>query len=248
MGREASITIEQVFAIADGIKAGGGRPTSRAVREQLGTGSMGTINTFLQQWKSREQREQPTTLVLPPALQRAILEFMDTELTAALAVLETQLSEQQQETSDLATENQKQSRQLANAEEALSDSLREKAELQGQASQLSSDLDQARHDVARERDIAEHLRTELAKAELRLEALPRMEQTIASLQKELSQERQARISAEQHRAVLEAQKSDLEARIVEARSERERLIESLTKSENKNDQLVREITNTKLNR
>lgn len=39
MGREANITPEQVHAIADAIKAEGGKPTLRAVRERLGTGS-----------------------------------------------------------------------------------------------------------------------------------------------------------------------------------------------------------------
>ena len=53
MGREATITAEQVNAAADGMKADGIKPTSRAIRERLGnTGSMGTINKLLKRWKS----------------------------------------------------------------------------------------------------------------------------------------------------------------------------------------------------
>ncbi|WP_455289003.1 DNA-binding protein [Cupriavidus necator] len=36
MGREATITQEQVNAAADGLRAAGQRPTVRAVRERLG--------------------------------------------------------------------------------------------------------------------------------------------------------------------------------------------------------------------
>ena len=97
MGREATITAEQVNAAADGMKADGIKPTSRAIRERLGnTGSMGTINKLLQRWKSGQERQAATALTLPPMLQRAVLEFMDQELTAARAALEAELADQQQ--------------------------------------------------------------------------------------------------------------------------------------------------------
>ena len=48
MGRELTITFEQVAAVADTMKTNGIKPTSRSVRERLGnTGSMGTVNKFL---------------------------------------------------------------------------------------------------------------------------------------------------------------------------------------------------------
>ena len=53
MGREATITYEQVAAAADAMKVAGGKPTSRGIRERLGnTGSMGTVNKLLQAWKA----------------------------------------------------------------------------------------------------------------------------------------------------------------------------------------------------
>ena len=88
MGREANITPDQVHAIADAIRAEGGKPTLRAVRERLGTGSMGTVSKHLQQWKAGQERQAATELALPPALQRAVLDFMATELAAARAPLE----------------------------------------------------------------------------------------------------------------------------------------------------------------
>ncbi|MFP3733210.1 DNA-binding protein, partial [Bacillus sp. SIMBA_006] len=75
--------------IADAMKADGIKPTSRAVRERLGnTGSMGTINKLLQHWKAGQERQATASLTLPPALQKAVLDFMDQELAAARATLE----------------------------------------------------------------------------------------------------------------------------------------------------------------
>ena len=53
MGREATISYEQVAAAADAMKVAGGKPTTRGIRERLGnTGSMGTVNKLLQAWKA----------------------------------------------------------------------------------------------------------------------------------------------------------------------------------------------------
>lgn len=229
MGREAHITPEQVHAIADAIKSKGGKPTLRAVREQLGTGSMGTIAKLLQQWKAGQERQAATELVLPPALQRAILDFMNTELSAVRAPIEAELAEQQQTTADLATENERQAGIIEDQAGELDALANEKAAAEGRAKQLATDLDGAKEDVARERQAAEQARTELAKAMLRLEAMPRLEEDLAAIHAELTKERQERINAEQQAAVLTAQKADLEHRLTDAKKEAERTGELLQK-------------------
>jgi len=65
MGREAAVTPEQVHDAADAIKAEGGKPTLRSVRERLGTGSMGTINKYLQGWKAGQERQQAAEPAIP---------------------------------------------------------------------------------------------------------------------------------------------------------------------------------------
>lgn len=73
MGREATITYEQVAAAADAMKVAGSKPTSRAIRERLGnTGSMGTVNKLLQDWRAGQERRIGNALVLLATLQRAI--------------------------------------------------------------------------------------------------------------------------------------------------------------------------------
>ena len=205
MGREATITYEQVAAAADAMKVAGSKPTSRAIRERLGNiGSMGTVNKLLQDWRAGQERRIANTLVLPATLQRAILEFMDQELTGAKATLEAELAEQQQETADLATENERQAFDVEDKAEAVTALQFDLANLQGRVVQMDIDLGAAKLDGERERKAAEEARTELAKSLLRLEAMPRLEADLASLRLELDKERQGRVVAEQQAAVLGA--------------------------------------------
>ena len=205
MGREATITYEQVAAAADAMKIAGSKPTSRAIRERLGnTGSMGTVNKLLQAWKAGQERQIANALALPAPLQRAILEFMDQELSGAKATLEAELADQQQEATDLATENERQASDIEDKAETITTLQAELANVQGRMAHMDVDLDAARLDGERERKAAEAARTELAKSLLRLEAMPRLEADLATLRLELDKERQGRVVAEQQAAVLGA--------------------------------------------
>ena len=217
MGRESTITFEQISAVADAMKTEGVKPTSRAVRERLGnTGSMGTINKLLGRWKSGQERQISAALVLPPALQRVLLEFMDNELTAARTTLEAELAEQQQEAADLATENERQVVENDAQAEAIESLRADVAAHQGRAGQLESDLAVARDEAVRERAGAELARTELAKAQLRLEAMPRLEADLVAVRGVLETERTGRQQAEQSAAVLAAKLEAAERRATEA--------------------------------
>ena len=217
MGRESTITFEQISAVADAMKTEGVKPTSRAVRERLGnTGSMGTINKLLGRWKSGQERQISAALVLPPALQRVLLEFMDNELTAARTTLEAELAEQQQEAADLATENERQVIENDAQAEAIESLRADVAAHRGRAGQLESDLAVARDEAVRERAGAELARTELAKAQLRLEAMPRLEADLVAVRGVLETERTGRQQAEQSAAVLAAKLEAAERRATEA--------------------------------
>ena len=238
MGRETTITPAQVNAIADALKSEGVTPTLRAVRERLGTGSMGTINKLLQQWKAGQEHQAAAALTLPPALQRAVLDFMAAELAAARAPLEADLAEQQQAAADLAAENERQTAAIDDLTAQLDQLAAEKATAEGRAEQLAADLAGSKEDAARERQAAEAARTELAKAVLRLEAMPRLEADLAAIRAELATERQARIDAERQAAVLTAQKTDLEGRLVDAKKEAERVGAQLEKAQTRAEQLA----------
>lgn len=209
MSREASITFEQVTSAANTIKAEGGKPTSRAVRDRLGSGSMGTVNKMLQDWKAGQERKIDTAVVLPAGLQRAILDFMDSELSSAKAKIMADLVDQQREAADLANENESQVKKIDDLLEIIKD--REEANMKatGQIDQIHGDLVETKRQIKDERQAAEMARTELAKALLRLEAMPRLEADLVEVRKTLEIEHLARVQAEKTAAVFEATNSGL---------------------------------------
>lgn len=220
MGRESSITYEQVAAIADAMKTAGASPTSRAVRERLGnTGSMGTINKMLQTWKQGQERAIANALSLPAPVQRTILEFLGQELSSAKATLEADLADQQQEAADLATENERQAAELDASAETLHAARSELAILQGRILQVEAELLTTQTQLDNERRAAETARTELAKAQLRLEAMPRLEADLLAVRDEVAGEHAGRVAAEQQAAVLTARldASDKRCAEIEAR-------------------------------
>lgn len=242
MGREATVTYEQIAAAADAMKSEGVKPTSRALRERLGnTGSMGTINKLLGRWKSGQERQISAALVLPPALQRVLLEFMDNELTAARTTLETELADQQQEAADLATENERQVIENDTQAETIEQLRSDVAAHQGRAGQLEADLTASREEAVRERSGAELARTELAKAQLRLEAMPRLEADLVAVRGVLEIERMARQQAEQQAAVLTAKLEATERRANEADARTTKAEAATTQSAEKAEIVAREL-------
>lgn len=204
MARESTITQEQVNAAADGLRAADIKPTVRAVRERLGTGSMATVNKMLQVWQSGQVRPAETPITLPAGLQRTLVDFVAQAVAAGKADLAAELAELQQVNADLASESERQALALAALEDDLAAASRERDVQAGRARQLTGDLQTVREDAAREREAAEGARTELAKAQLRLEAMPRLEADLERLRAELEAERAGRVAAEQAAAVAAA--------------------------------------------
>ena len=242
MGRESTVTFEQIAAVADAMKIEGVKPTSRAVRERLGnTGSMGTINKLLGRWKSGQERQISAALVLPPALQRVLLEFMDNELTTARTTLEAELADQQQEAADLATENERQVLENDAQAETIEQLRADVATHQGRAGQLEADLTVSRDEAVRERSGAELARTELAKAQLRLEAMPRLDADLTAVRGELEKERHARQQAEQAAAVLAAKLEAADRRSTESDARTDKAEAATVKAIEKAESVAREL-------
>lgn len=184
MPREASITYDQVANYAEAIKCEGGKPTPRLIRDRHGSGSFGTIHKLFQQWEAKHAQVIEATLTLPPSLQRTILEFVRSELSAGHVDLEARLAQAASSTEDLATENERQATQLETQFNAFELLQAEKSTLEGRFSEIEVILSATRGEAVRERQAAESARTELAKMMLRLEGLPRLEAELIALRKE----------------------------------------------------------------
>jgi chromosome segregation ATPase len=215
MAREASVTQEQINAAADAIRASGAKPTARAVRDQIGSGSMATILRLLQNWQAGQIKPAEQAVTLPPALQRALVDFIGQEVATAKAGLEADVVGCQAAQADLIVESDRQASTIELQAEALEASQAAQAEQAGRMGQLESDLAKARDDAEQERMAAEAARTELAKAQLRLEAMPRIERDIEALREQLATEHQSRVTAEQTAAVATAELKGSERRVTD---------------------------------
>lgn len=210
MVRPTSITQEQVNAIADTLRTNAIKPTARALREQLGSGSMATVVKMLQVWHSNQPRVEDSVPTLPPALQRVLIDFISQEITCSRNELQSELAAIQQINQDLIAESERQEHMITDLTEAHELLLAEKSTLMGRLGQMDAELRTLRDDATSERNAAEHARTELAKTLLRLEPMPKIEKSLEELQKKLQQESGAKIAAEKQAAVLDAK---LEAEI-----------------------------------
>lgn len=222
MPREATITPEQIFAVADALQAEGKRPTLLAVLDRLGRGSMSAINGHMQRWREAQGRPHSVQPILPPALQRSIMDFIAAEVAAAQTPLEADLAEQKQVVADLAIECEHQTTALEERAEQIAKLEAQRASAEGRAVQLDLELVAAKADATRERQAAEAALTELARVAVHLESLGGVQHQLSAVQEALEDERLGRIEAEQQVAALSARQKDLEGRLVELRQELER--------------------------
>lgn len=88
--------------------------------------------------------------------------------------------------------------------------------MRGRIAQTEGELANARHETIGEREHVAEARIDLAKALLKLEAMPRLEADLAVLREELKTERQRRTAATQQAAVLEAKLETARERALQA--------------------------------
>lgn len=171
---------------------------------ELGRGSMATVLRLLQTWQAGQGRAQDTPVALPPALQRALVNFIGQEVAAAKLSLEQDLVNAQQAQKDLITENEGQAADLEGLQMTLEEMQAEHSQLEGRYAQLQADFAGAKQVSETQRQAAESARTEIAKLQLRLEGAPPLESEVARLREVLEAERSARVASDQIAAVANA--------------------------------------------
>lgn len=192
MVREANISQEQVNAAADALRAAGVKPTVRAVRDKLGTGSQATVMRLLGVWKSNQVQASETPLTLPAPFQRVLVDYLAQTVAEEKQGLSAELAEQQQVNTDLGLENERLATQISALQSELAAIQSERDALVGRVQQLETDLRLARGEAEQERSAAAAVRVDLARAQLRLEAVPRLQEEITATENALDKERSAR--------------------------------------------------------
>lgn len=237
MARTSNITFGQVAAIADAMKAAGNRPTARAVRERIGSGSMGTIHKLLQQWagKASADGDEDDAPELPSSIATTLMDFVSTQVAEACEPLNDELKAAQEENEALANENERleavidrlqnerdhaeqrlaaANAQLAMTKDALAGSDSERDDLRCRNTELLRDLDRAQ----RQTEMLANLQPDLVKAQIAL-----------------SESEAKRTEAEKAAAVFSAQ---LEAQTTRVNDLAERLKDTESRAANSRVELV----------
>ena len=146
----AGVSFEQVAAAAQQLLAAGQRPTSRAVRNALGTGSLTTIQAHLAAWQTTQPKQVAAEPVLSDSYKRALHAELHLHASAATAELTEQLAEAVADRDAIAAEAASTQTALFNAQDELA---AEKQRVATLAAQL---------DVMREQLTAAQMRAEQA--------------------------------------------------------------------------------------
>jgi hypothetical protein len=207
------IIFEDVQNAAEALLGRGLNPTIQRVRELLGTGSNTTISEHLKTWQ--QQLAEAPKIVLPPTVPEAVMVALDGFWKIAVQSAEAVFKEQRAAAMQAVTVAE-QSRDHAIAEQRLAETNAEQRQrevgiLSAKASELAAQLliEQERRNVAEATISAAEQRAQATlttAAELRTEALARVQQLEMALQQarhDLSQqniESQRLLAAEYQRA------------------------------------------------
>jgi hypothetical protein len=190
MAREPTITYEDVASAVNHIKNNSGKPTARNVRESLGRGSMATVVKLLRLVQGRQiSQSQVSDEILDQTVTSAISCYIAGKIEEATTAFTMREAELQSDSDMLIGEYERQTEEHTTQAEALSELQERHAVLNGRVQQLESDAKRNVAELSIERQAAEAARVALAKAELRLEALPRMETELDKVREELLEAR-----------------------------------------------------------
>lgn len=141
MAREASITFDQVAAVAAQIKAEGRKPTLRGVREALGNvGSFATIAAHLRTWAGSQPKEAAPDIAVPASVLAGIQSAIAQAATDAEASIRAELADAQQMLGDVTAEGERTAAALDVAETRI-------GELEAANAGLAGRLDEAKTKV-----------------------------------------------------------------------------------------------------
>ena len=228
MATKTIVTQEAVFKAAAELAKGGQRPSVRNVIKAIGGGSPNDVAPLLAQWK-----ETHTIAVAPVVIDPRLVQVLSEQIAVAVATARDEaaadLAALQEDAAELAragSEAEALASELAQSLEKVRDELHQQigrnASLQSEAdatkAQTEVDVQEANARALREREAAETARQALARAELRLEELPRLLAELESLRTELVRVREAGVTSERAAAAAQSQ-SDKLAAVAEAKRE-----------------------------
>lgn len=182
MARTSEISFAQVAQIADTMQAAGHRPTARAIRERIGSGSMGTIHRLLTQWNGKTAKETETP-ALPDSIGAALMDFVQTEIATACEPIREALEAAREEAAHLAENNETLARDIADLVDER-DSLKSAFDqVHGTLEQVTKDRRDLAHRETIQTGLIAQLREQLQRAEDRAAELDQVRAELEALRK-----------------------------------------------------------------
>lgn len=229
------VTYETVAQACQALDAEGKRPSVRGIIAYLGGGSPNVVLDYQRQWKEGRPVVRAEEIQVDPRIGQIVADQISQAVTKARSDIEAQLIEAEQDAETVGKAGREAEEKAKALDAELEVAKGQLQTLSGQIDQLKADAEQVKADAAeqikaaedravagitkaeeeaeRESQAREAAQVSLAKAELRLEALPRLESEIERLQKALDAERTARTDAERMVAAADAKAEGLTARL-----------------------------------
>lgn len=226
----ALVTYESVAGAAEAIRQAGGTPSVRGVKSHLGGGSPNAIAPLLKEWWAGRPLVRASDIELDPRISQLIVEQVQKAASVAARAAEERAATVQEDADAVAEagrEAEAEAGRLTIAlETAQAETARIAAELERMREQSERDNKAGAEREAilsakaqEERARGDLLASQLSKAEVRLEEVPRLHQEVERLRASLAEAQAGRQKAEQLAAVHAAQfesadrrAADLEAR------------------------------------
>lgn len=171
MGREATITFNDVAIAANKIMTGGGKPTVRNVREELGRGSQATVHAHFKQWQAEQEAHAPVVndSLMDPAITRAINSVIVAKVKEATESITNKWIEEQANCEAVIKDYELQTSELESTVDALREMENQYATLSGRAELYEFEAKRLNTELENERKAGEVARTELAITKIMLE-------------------------------------------------------------------------------
>ncbi|MGT2457773.1 DNA-binding protein [Cupriavidus basilensis] len=234
MARPA-VSFDEVKNAAEALMAEQQKPTLRAIRERIGSGSPNTIHRH---WTAWQATQKPTARALPepnPRLLSALGAELSKVAEEASAEAHAELAIALSDLGEYATRAEAMEAEMERLQEQIGQLASERDTFAGKASEQAEEIARLQQEAEREREDMASVRRTLAQAELRLEAVPRLEREMAELRGQLEQSRAARVEADKSAAVAEAQRAgeqaarqQAEARLARAEEREQQTRQELT--------------------
>ncbi|MGZ3235859.1 MAG: DNA-binding protein [Burkholderiaceae bacterium] len=169
MGREATITQQDVNTICDALAAEGIKVTNRAVRERLDTGSMGTIVKLVNNWKSGQAKNISTlNQEIDSEIARGINSMISRKINDATTELNSRIEELEHDLRTVIQENERQVEDLKNITSEADELRANSFQMQGRIDQMIAEADMLRNTNKEEIRARELIQNSLMHVELQV--------------------------------------------------------------------------------